>query len=260
MSTADLSLPFPEDPWGPHRAAVTCRLETCADYLGRLQRSLTGQAAPDRLYFSTRAHDLFEAARDLVRLTEDIEHWLIVCDKRLVEVEPDGEIETRCELPRNHYAGHTSHPPEALAAQVRTSPHDLMDEAEAAARWVNKLGLLSDQRRAFEIRRSSTPSGTRSSTRWSRPVLGSSTGRITRRVCSTTWRTRCPKRSGTRWTATSTRTTSTKKVASSSPRLPRSRCHRLGGRGAWTCRCRWSSVAQIDHADELVVCPAGGLG
>jgi hypothetical protein len=157
MSTAELSLPFPEDPWGPHRAAVAGRLETCSDYLGRLQRSLTGEAAPDRLYFSTRAHDLYEAARDLVRLTEDVEHWLIRCDERLVEVEPDGEVESQCELPRNHYGGHTSHPPEALAAQVRTSAHELMDEAEATARWVNRLGLLSDQRRAFEIEKEFDP-------------------------------------------------------------------------------------------------------
>ncbi len=157
MSTAELPLPFPEDPWGPHRAAVTDRLETCADYLGRMQRSLTGEAAPDRHYFATRAHDLYESARDLVRLTEAVEHWLIVCDVSTIDLDPGRSGEGCCELPRNHYGGHNDRPPESLAVQVRTSARDLMDEAEATARWVNALGILSDQRRAFEIEKEFDP-------------------------------------------------------------------------------------------------------
>ncbi len=151
MSTAEPPLPFPEDPWGPHRAAVTDRLGTCADFLGRLQRSLTGEAAPDRHYFSTRAHDLYEAARDLVRLTEAVEHWLIGCDASMIDLEPEGDVESYCELPRNHYGGCNDRPPESLAVQVRTSARDLMDDAEGVARTVNLLGLRSDQRRAFEF-------------------------------------------------------------------------------------------------------------
>jgi len=58
-----------EDAWGEYRSAVTDGVATCADYLGRLERSLSGEAASDRAYFAARAISLHEAARDLVRLS-----------------------------------------------------------------------------------------------------------------------------------------------------------------------------------------------
>lgn len=148
MSTTDPIHPITEDPWGQYREAVADRLASCADYLGRLQRSLTGEAAPDRHYFTTRAHDLYEATRDLVRLTQEVEHWLIVCNEPVLR--PDGTpAGATCELPRNHYGGHDDEPPASLAAQVCHSARVLMDEAEETSRVIDLLGLRSDQRRAF---------------------------------------------------------------------------------------------------------------
>ena len=148
MSTTNPTQPMTEDPWGPYRQAVADRLASCADYLGRLQRSLDGEAAPDRHHFTTRAHDLYEAARDLVRLTQEVEHWLIVCNESVLR-EDGTPAGATCDLPRNHYGGHDDEPPASLAVQVRNSARVLMDEAEDTSRAVDLLGLRSDQRRAF---------------------------------------------------------------------------------------------------------------
>lgn len=146
-----------EDPWGQYHSAVVERVRSCADYLGRLERSLSGEAAPDRYYFSVRAHDLYEAARDLDRLTQEIEHWMIVCNEPLVEDDGATPVGATCELPRGHYGGHDDEPPASLAVQVRNSARLLMDEAEDTARVVDVLGLRSDQRRVFGFEKEFDP-------------------------------------------------------------------------------------------------------
>lgn len=147
-----------DDPWGPHRSAIVERVASCANYLGRLQRSLAHEAALDHHYFSSLcAHDLYESARDLVRLIEEVEHLLIVCDELLVNGDESHSSETRCGLPCHHYAGHDDQPLPSLAVQVRDSARGLMDRAEDTASWVNRLGLRSDQRRAFEIEKEFDP-------------------------------------------------------------------------------------------------------
>ncbi len=163
------SQPISDDPWGAHRSAIVEQVASCADSLGQLQRSLAGEAALDHHYFSSKcAHDLYEAARDIVRLIEEVEHWLIVCDEPLIHGDEGHPSETRCGLPRKHYGGHDDQPLPSLAVQVRDSARGLMDSAEDTASWVNRLGLRSDQRRAFEIKGSSIPSPTRSSRTCSR--------------------------------------------------------------------------------------------
>lgn len=157
MPTTNRPSSTAEDPWGSHRAVVTERLSICADFLGRLERSLSGEAAPDRLYFSMKALALYEAARDLVRLTESVEHWLIVCDAPLIHLDPVRPVEAFCELPRNHLGGQDDQPVPSLAVQVRNNSRLLMDEAEMTARWVNRLGLEADQAQAFEIEREFDP-------------------------------------------------------------------------------------------------------
>ena len=107
---------------GPHRSAIAEGLASCADYVGRLQRSLASEAAPDRHYFSMRARALYDTARDLLRLTEAVEHWLIVCDEPLVHEDCEGRVRTACELPRNHYGVHDDQPPASLASRSATAP------------------------------------------------------------------------------------------------------------------------------------------
>jgi hypothetical protein len=145
------------EPWGQYRSAVADGVASCADYLGRLEHSLSGEAASDRHYFSTRAHDLYEAARDLARLTHEVEHWLIVCNEPLLGNDGVTLVGGTCELPRGHYGGHDDEPPASLAVQVRNSAQLLMDEAEDTARVVDLLGLRSDQRRAFGFEKEFDP-------------------------------------------------------------------------------------------------------
>lgn len=146
-----------EDPWGAYRSAVTDGVANCADFLGRLERSLGGGAAPDRAYFAARAVSLFDAARDLVRLVQEVEGWLILCGETITHDDPDGPFEAPCELPRNHYGDHDDQPLPSLAVQVRDSARELMDRAGDTASWVNALGLISDKRRAFEIEKEFDP-------------------------------------------------------------------------------------------------------
>ncbi len=146
-----------EDPWGQYRSTVTDCVANCADYLGRLERSLGGEAAPDRAYFAARAVSLFEAVRDLVRLVEEVEGWLILCGATITHDDPDGAFEAVCELPLNHYGAHDDQPLPSLAVQVRDSARELMDRAGDTASWVNALGLISDKRRAFEIEKEFDP-------------------------------------------------------------------------------------------------------
>ncbi len=67
-------------PWGPHHDHVEEGLAHCADYLGRLQRSLAGEIAPDRHYFTTKAAALRDAAVGLLGRARDVERWLGACD------------------------------------------------------------------------------------------------------------------------------------------------------------------------------------
>jgi hypothetical protein len=77
-------------PWGPYRGHVEQGLAHCADYLGRLQRSLAGEIAPDRHYFTTKAAALRDAAVGLLRRARDVERWLGSCDAG-EGIDADGE-------------------------------------------------------------------------------------------------------------------------------------------------------------------------
>lgn len=63
-------------PWGPYHDHIGEGLAHCADYLGRLQRSLAGEIAPDRHYFTTKAQALRDASVGLLRRARDVERWL----------------------------------------------------------------------------------------------------------------------------------------------------------------------------------------
>ena len=77
-------------PWGPYQDHIGEGLAHCADYLGRLQRSLAGQIAPDRHYFTTKAVALRDASVGLLRRARDVERWLGSCDAG-EGIDADGE-------------------------------------------------------------------------------------------------------------------------------------------------------------------------
>lgn len=103
-------------PWGPFHDHIGEGLAHCADYLGRLQRSLAGQIAPDRHYFGAKARALRDASAGLLRRARDVERWLGSCDAAY------GSEGGSCALPAGHPGGHGDGP---------TPAQRLADRAEA---------------------------------------------------------------------------------------------------------------------------------
>ena len=91
-------------PWGPYHDHIGEGLAHCADYLGRLQRSLAGEIAPDRHYFTTKAQALRDASTGLLRRARDVERWLGSCDAAY------GSEAGSCALPAGHAGGHGDGP------------------------------------------------------------------------------------------------------------------------------------------------------
>jgi hypothetical protein len=99
------------DPWGPYRATLEDHLDTCADYLGRLLRSLGGEIAPDRHYFADKAHQLQTAARRMVRIVQDIDRWLGECGTTVEHDDAEGtRVIGECTLPAGHDGTHDEWP------------------------------------------------------------------------------------------------------------------------------------------------------
>jgi hypothetical protein len=135
----------PVDAWGPYRPAIEDHLASCADYLGRLQRSLAGEIAPDRHYFRSKAHQLEQVARSLVRRAQDIERWLDACEAPVVCHEPGASHVATCELPRGHRGAHDDNPPPTGAEQARDAARDLTDLAAQASDRLGWLAPLVDR-------------------------------------------------------------------------------------------------------------------
>jgi hypothetical protein len=118
------------DPWGLYRATIEDHLDTCADYLGRLRRSLAGEIAPDRHYFADKAHQLHSAARRMVRIVQDIDRWLGECGT----VDHDDADGTRvigeCTLPAGHEGTHDDGAGRLVAARITGELRDLAEAVE----------------------------------------------------------------------------------------------------------------------------------
>jgi hypothetical protein len=120
------------DPWAPYRAAIEDHLDTCADYLGRLRRSLAGEIAPDRHYFADKAHQLHTAARRMVRIVQDVDRWLGECGTTVEHDAADGtRVVGECTLPAGHEGAHDDDGAGRLvAARVGGELRDLADAVE----------------------------------------------------------------------------------------------------------------------------------
>jgi hypothetical protein len=119
-------------PWGPYRATIEDHLDSCADYLGRLRRSLAGEIAPDRHYFADKAHQLHNAARRMVRIVQDIDRWLGECGTTLEHDQADGtRLIGECTLPAGHNAAHNDDGAGRLVAgRITGELRDLADTVE----------------------------------------------------------------------------------------------------------------------------------
>ncbi|MDQ3766902.1 MAG: hypothetical protein M3346_06105 [Actinomycetota bacterium] len=62
--------------WGEYQTYLGDALESCVDYVGRLQGSIRGEIAPDRHYFVEKASALREWATILIVRCEESERWI----------------------------------------------------------------------------------------------------------------------------------------------------------------------------------------
>lgn len=119
------------DPWGPYRATIEDHLDTCADYLGRLRRSLAGEIAPDRHYFADKAHQLHTAARRMVRIVQDIDCWLGECAATVEHAGADGtRLTADCTLPAGHHGSHDDRDRLLASRRVTGELRDMADSVE----------------------------------------------------------------------------------------------------------------------------------
>ena len=119
-------------PWGPYQATIQDHLDSCADYLGRLRRSLAGEIAPDRNYFADKAHQLHNAARRMVRIVQDIDRWLGECGMTVEHDQADGtRLIGECTLPAGHDGAHDDDGAGRLVAgRITGELRDLADTVE----------------------------------------------------------------------------------------------------------------------------------
>lgn len=128
------------DPWGTHRHVIEDRLGSCADYLSRLQRSLSGEIAPDRHYFNDKAAQLLDAARNLVHAGQDVERWLGEC-RTLLEIDsPEGRHATECTLPVDHPGDHDEVSEATVGPRLRTAARRISARGDQMS---NRLAWLS---------------------------------------------------------------------------------------------------------------------
>jgi hypothetical protein len=143
------------DPWGAYRHVIEDRLASCADYLSRLQRSLSGESAPDRHYFNDKAAQLLDAARDLVHAGQDVERWLGECGILFEVDSPEGRNATECTLPVDHPGEHAEVTDTTVGPRLRTAARRIAERGDQMSNRLAWLTMRGD--RNLVLGRSSDP-------------------------------------------------------------------------------------------------------
>jgi uncharacterized protein YukE len=135
------------DPWGPYRATIEDHLDACADYLGRLRRSLAGEIAPDRHYFADKAHQLHTAARRMDRIVQDIDRWLGECGTTVDHDDADGtRFIGECALPAGHDGTHDDDGAgRVVAGRITDQLRDLADTVEGISQDLGRSAPAVDR-------------------------------------------------------------------------------------------------------------------
>jgi hypothetical protein len=121
------------DAWGPWRPMMVERLANCADYLGRLSRSLASEIAPDRLYFTAKSYALRDAVEQLVDGCHRVEHWLDECGEEFADMLRGPDVWSTCERAAGQDGDH--------AADMRTSlPERAYRDAQKLGHGVQRVG------------------------------------------------------------------------------------------------------------------------
>jgi hypothetical protein len=114
--------------WGPYTGLMSDRLDSCAEYLSRCRRSLDGEIADDRFYFTDKAHELLDAAERLVDGCIDADHWLCECGEEY-EADDESGCLVVCALPAGHDGDHEEDP--ATTAAERAYRDAVLQRANA---------------------------------------------------------------------------------------------------------------------------------
>jgi hypothetical protein len=146
------------DDWGPYRVRIEEQVAGCADYLGRIRRSLAGAIAGDRIYLAEKAQELMSSAKRLVRLSENVERWLDECGAHVEAGEPGDRYLMACGWPagRDGPQGERSTPP---AQRASDQARRLADRVEQVSQRLGWLALEVDTDLALRRRWTQTTAG-----------------------------------------------------------------------------------------------------
>jgi hypothetical protein len=137
--------PTPAESWGSYRSHIESLVESCADYISRLQRSLDGEIAPDRHYFNEKAEALADVAERLVQRGQDAEWYLGECDG-MVSNDLQGPAEY-CTLPIGHAGDHFARPGPSVAEKASDRARRLASRVTSVSRRLSWLASEVDLRR-----------------------------------------------------------------------------------------------------------------
>jgi hypothetical protein len=130
------------DPWAPSRPRIEGLVASCADYLGRITRSLKRDT--DAHYVTDKAHQLRNAATSLVDACHEATLDARRCGAAIERTFADGEAYTdECTLPRGHRGDHDARNPATPIERALAEANELAYEARRVAdllAWVSPGG------------------------------------------------------------------------------------------------------------------------
>jgi hypothetical protein len=124
--------PMSSDPWALDRPRIEGLVASCADYLGRITRSL--QRGTDAHYVTDKAHQLRSAAALLVDACHEGTLDARRCGTDVEQTDDEGEAWVEeCALPRGHRGPHSPRRPATPLERAAKEAHELAEQASHVA-------------------------------------------------------------------------------------------------------------------------------
>ena len=120
------------DPWASSRRRIEGLVASCADYLGRITRSL--KRGTDAHYMTDKAHQLRNAAALLVDACHEATLDARRCGAEIEQTFSDGEVSVdECARPRGHRGPHDARQPATPVERAAKEANELAYEARRVA-------------------------------------------------------------------------------------------------------------------------------